>query len=122
MRFGDFSNAKENSQDAGVPSMNKQVWLPLTPQERALLQDALNTYSHYNTNAETTQRLTAKLSSLVSHPDITIGVYGGQVQWTKGNPFPIRVRDYDGERSDLPDVDEYGDRCRVWYEPTDTKS
>lgn len=55
------------------------------------------------------------------HPQITVGVYGGQVQWTLGNPFPIRVCDYDGEKEDLPDIDERGQRCRMWYEPGDAR-
>ena len=57
------------------------------------------------------------------HPDITVGVHGGQVQWTLGNPFPIRVCDYDGASDeDLPDIDERGERCRMWWEPTDLTS
>lgn len=50
-------------------------------------------------------------------PNITVGVHGGQVQWVLGNPFPIRICDYDGEENDLPDVDERGQRCRMWLEP-----
>lgn len=49
-----------------------------------------------------------------AHPDITVGVYGGQVQWAVGHPFPIRIRDYDGEEDELSDVDEQGQRCRTW--------
>jgi hypothetical protein len=41
------------------------------------------------------------------------------VQWTSGNPFPIRIVDYDGDKNDLPGVDENGRRCRIWFEPAD---
>ena len=49
-------------------------------------------------------------ASETPHPDITVGVYGGVVQWITGNPFPVRIVDYDGEHSDLPDTDAHGDR------------
>jgi hypothetical protein len=64
--------------------------------------------------------LTVKIVHAARHPHITVGVHGGQVQWTLGNPFPIRVCDYDGTSDDdLPDVDERGQRCRMWWEPVD---
>jgi hypothetical protein len=38
-----------------------------------------------------------------------------------GNPFPIRVCDYDGQSDeDLPDIDERGQRCRMWWEAGDS--
>ena len=58
-----------------------------------------------------------KLTHSPQHPEITVGVHGGQVQWTLGNPFPIRVCDYDGDREDLSDIDERGQPCRIWFEP-----
>ena len=61
--------------------------------------------------------LTLKLVHSDPHPSITVGVYGGQVQWALGNPFPIRICDYDGDQEDLPDVDENGNPCRIWFEP-----
>lgn len=50
---------------------------------------------------------------------ITVGVHGGQVQWAQGNRFPVRVMDYDGDAVDLPDEDDFGDPCRIWFEPAD---
>ena len=62
--------------------------------------------------------LTLRLVHGTSYPDITVGVHGGQVQWALGNPFPIRVCDYDGASDeDLPDIDGRGQRCRIWWEP-----
>lgn len=61
----------------------------------------------------------SKLLDGGTHPKITVGVYGGQVQWALGNPFPIRICDYDGEKEDLPDIDEWGQQCRMWLDPVD---
>jgi hypothetical protein len=63
--------------------------------------------------------LARKIVSAPPDPDITIGVHGGQVQWTSGNPFPIRIVDYDGDEADLTDADEKGEPCRMWFEPSD---
>lgn len=65
--------------------------------------------------------LTAKLVHAAPYPDITVGVHGGQVQWVLGNPFPIRVLDYDNDYGDAPDVDEDGQPCRCSIEPTDRR-
>jgi len=53
------------------------------------------------------------------HPGITVGVHGGQVQWVKGNPFPIRVLDYDNDYGDAPDMDERGRALPCSIEPAD---
>ena len=60
-----------------------------------------------------------KMARAPNWPNITIGVHGGQVQWVLGNPFPIRVCDYDGELAELPNLDEQEQRCRIWFEPVD---
>ena len=58
------------------------------------------------TNSAEVENLAVKLTQGQPHPDITVGVHGGLVQWIAGNPFPIRVCGDDG--FDLPDVDERG--------------
>jgi hypothetical protein len=104
--------------------MNDASWIKLKKNERALLLNALaalRTSSENNTRE--IDRLTIKLVHAVGRPEITVAVHGGQVQWTRGNPFPIRVCDYDGvSDEDLPDIDERGERCRIWWEPTDSKA
>ncbi len=97
------------------------AWIGLNAGERALLLEALATLRRSSTDdASEIDALTIKLVHSAPHPDITVGVHGGQVQWTLGNPFPIRVCDYDGASDeDLPDLDERGQRCRMWFEPTD---
>ena len=101
--------------------MSHRTWIGLSARERKTLLQALTAL---RVSSESDRRaidaLTAKLVHSAPHPDITVGVHGGQVQWTLGNPFPIRVCDYDGDREDLPDVDERGERCRIWFEPRST--
>lgn len=94
-------------------------WTGLNTRERRLLLEALTSLRTSDPKrAGRIDALTAKLVHAVPFPSITIGVHGGQVQWTQGNPFPIRVCDYDGSSDDdLPDIDERGQRCRMWWEP-----
>jgi hypothetical protein len=101
--------------------MTEAAWIGLNAQERKLLLDALTILRRSNPNqARAIDPLTVKLVHSAPHPEITVGVHGGQVQWTLGNPFPICVCDYDGvSDEDLPDIDERGQRCRMWWEPAD---
>lgn len=101
--------------------MNKSIWIGLTVRERTLVLDALAVLRRSDDRKrKDIDTLTVKLVHSTPHPEITVGVHGGQVQWTLGNPFPIRVCDYDGASDeDLPDVDERGQRCRMWWEPAD---
>jgi hypothetical protein len=97
----------------------RENWVALNRQERELLVKALRKFN--GANSEKSGLLIAKLLCGQAHPKITIGVHGGQLQWILGNPFPIRVCDYDGEsKDDLPDVDERGQNCRMWFEPVDS--
>ena len=101
--------------------MTETSWIGLSARERALLLDALGALRRSNLDDPSNiDALTIKLVHCAPHPDITVGVHGGQVQWTLGNPLPIRVCDYDGvSDEDLPDIDERGQRCRMWWEPVD---
>ncbi len=97
--------------------MPHHTWVGLTKRECMLLLDGLAALRRSDAiKTKQIDALTAKLFHSPGHPQITVGVHGGQVQWTLGNPFPIRVCDYDGDREDLPDIDERGQRCRIWYE------
>jgi hypothetical protein len=99
--------------------MTGTSWIALNTRERRLLLDALTSLRSSDAKrAGQIDNLTAKLVHASPFPSITVGVHGGQVQWTLGNPFPIRVCDYDGSSDDdLPDIDERGERCRIWWEP-----
>jgi len=96
--------------------------LPLSSDERKVLQDALSAYvGRSSIESGDARALIAKLRNATAYPSITVGVYGGIVQWVLGNPFPIRICDYDGEIEDLPDVDERGQPCRIGYAPPDVE-
>jgi hypothetical protein len=100
--------------------MASEVWLGLTTSERQLLRHALSVYARGEAADRTAvNALARKITQATPYPDITIGVYGGQVQWTTRNPFPVRIVDYDGDKKDLPDSDEHGEPCRMWFEPSD---
>jgi hypothetical protein len=104
-------------------NMPEMAWLSLTQSEKTLLLNALKTLRRSRPDeTKDIDGLTIKLVHSAPHPEITVGVHGGQVQWTLGNPFPIRVCDYDAPSDeDLPDIDERGQRCRMWWEPADGK-
>ena len=81
--------------------MPKTVTVVLTETERDQLVRSL--VLHQATNPSIAQTvplladITAKFASAGEGPNITIGVHGGLVQWVMGNPFPVRICDYDGE-------------------------
>lgn len=93
----------------------RDSWIALNQSERKILINALRKLE----SVEVTEPIISKLLDTGTYPKITVGVYGGQVQWVMGNPFPIQVCDYDGDKSDLTDRDERGQACRMWYEPTE---
>lgn len=102
------------------PAMTKTAWIGLSGKERTLLIEVLS--SIRGSGRVPTAKIDAlafKIAHAQPYPDITIGVRAGQVQWTAGNPFPIRICDYDGEWGNLPDVDERGRPCAIWLEPAD---
>jgi len=96
-------------------------WVQLTAREHATVLNALLSMldAGPENNAEI-EKLALKLALGHPHPDVTVGVHGGLVQWIVGNPFPIRVCDYDG--FELPDLDERGRPCDIWFEPPNTSS
>jgi hypothetical protein len=97
-----------------------EIWLSLSSSERTLIREALAAYrGAEGANQAKVTELERKISRATPHPDITVGVHGGQVQWTSGNPFPLRIVDYDGDKEDLSCVDNEGNSCRVWFEPSD---
>jgi hypothetical protein len=101
--------------------MSDHSWLQLTTRERALVLDALLSMLNVDSaNSAEVENLALKLALGQPHPEITVGVHGGLVQWIVGNPFPIRVCDYDG--FDLPDVDERGRPCDIRFEQPNTDS
>jgi hypothetical protein len=102
--------------------MPSHKWINLSARERSLLLEALSSIRDRDRKQRSKiDALSAKLTYSAPYPDITVGVEGGQVQWTSGNPFPLRICDYDGQGDDeLPNVDQQGRRCRMWVEGPDT--
>jgi hypothetical protein len=95
-------------------------WTHLTADEAAIILKALSSIrSSQHADVAKIHMLIDKLEKAESQPNISIGIYRGQVHWTRGNPFPIRVCDYDG--FDLPDVDERGKPCEISWEPADNQ-
>jgi hypothetical protein len=93
-------------------------WLQLTAREHAIVLDALHSkLSASPTNRAEVENLVLTFARDQQHPDITVGIHGGLVQWVIGNPFPVRICDYDG--FDLPDLDERGQPCAIWFEPAE---
>lgn len=102
--------------------MAKDAWLIINECEKTMLLEALASYlAGGNADQDEIDALAIKLGNADAYPRITVGVHGGQVQWAEGNPFPIRICDYDGMPEDLPAVDERGQRCRMWFEPADSE-
>jgi hypothetical protein len=102
--------------------MTDDCWLPLSGRERAIVLDALSAYgASTRSKTRAVNALSKRLREAKPYPEITIGVSGGVVQWTLGNPFPIRICDYDGDdERDWPDVDERGQPCTIAFELPDT--
>ena len=98
--------------------MTDSSWTHLTAGERMLLLTALSSIrSRQRTDIAEIDALIDKLTTADLQSNVSIGIHLGQVQWMRGNPFPIRICDYDG--FDLPDVDELGVPCEIWLEPAD---
>ena len=74
-------------------------WLAFDKRERKMLLDALRTLNLLK--GVNVDSIISKILDGGKHPDITVGVYGGQVQWVLGNPYPVRICDYDGDQADL---------------------
>lgn len=95
--------------------MGKLTWIELTEAEVAVMRSALAALrSVVPDRADDIAQLTTRLEHAIS-PSITVGVYGGVVQWVQGNPFPVRIIDYDGEGDDRPDTDDEGVPCSLSY-------
>jgi hypothetical protein len=101
--------------------MIESKWTHLTPDETTIILDALSSFRGApRVDGAKIDALISKLTEAEPQPNITIGVHGGLVEWTSGNPFPIRICDYDEEGADSVDYDEQGRPCHIWLEPADT--
>jgi hypothetical protein len=100
--------------------MSGGAWIELSAAEVELVKEALDALrSGPSERAQRVDQFLSRLNLAGSAPAITVGVYGGVVQWVSGNPFPIRIIDYDGDESELPDTDDEGHPCSVGFEAPD---
>jgi hypothetical protein len=94
------------------------TWISLSARERWLILYALSTIRDSDRRDQTEiDALSTKLTRVEPHPNISVEVRGGQVDSVVGNPFPIRIYDYDIEGDEVEDSDEHGRPCRTWLEP-----
>src|SRR5437763_16001966 len=94
--------------------MASEVWLRLTFSERSLLREALIHYVGSKRAAE--EEIDAMLRTLdraKPQPCVSVRVDGGFVEEIDGNPFPVRLYDYDVDGVDEPDFDENGRACVI---------
>ncbi len=94
--------------------MASEVWLALNYNERALLREAL---IHYATSdraeGEEVESMLRKIERAKPQPCVTVRVDGGFVEEIEGNPFPVRLYDYDIDGVEGPDFDEDGRACII---------
>lgn len=94
--------------------MASEVWLPLTANERALLFEALAHYACSKcADEEEIDALRRKIRSAKPQPSVTVRVHGGMVEEIAGNPFPVRLYDYDIDGVDDLSFDEDGRACVI---------
>ncbi len=99
-------------------TLSDSKWMHLTGDEVAIVLNALSFIrSSDHADIAKIDVLIDKLEKAESQPNITIGICRGQVCWTRGNPFLMRICDYDG--FDLPDFDERGKPSEISWEPAD---
>ena len=94
--------------------MASEVWLGLTYSERSLLREALVHYSSSkHAEPDEVSALLAKLEHAKPAPCVIVRVDGGFVEEIAGNPFPVRLYDYDIDGVDELDFDEEGRGCVI---------
>jgi hypothetical protein len=94
--------------------MASEVWLPLTSRERTLLREALIHYSgSKHAEPDEVSELLRKIERSKPQSLVTVRVDGGFVEEVEGNPFPVRLYDYDIDGVDEPDFDEQGRACVI---------
>lgn len=94
--------------------MASEVWLGLTFSERSLLREALAHYSgSERAESDEIEAMLQKLDRAKPQPRVTVRVDGGFVEEIAGNPFPVRLYDYDVDGVDEPEFDEEGRACVI---------
>lgn len=94
--------------------MASDVWLSLTAKERSLLLEALSDYAGSKQAEENeVAAVRTKVARAKPQPWVTVRVDGGFVEEIAGNPFPVRLYDYDIDGVDDLSFDEDGRACVI---------
>ena len=103
--------------------MGSAVWLSLTATERGLLREAVTYYStSRHAEQDEIDAVQRRLDSAKPQPWVTVRVDGGMVEEIAGNPFPVRLYDYDIDGVDDLSFDEDGRACVISeFEPQTVK-
>jgi hypothetical protein len=104
--------------------MAAEVWLGLTAGERSLLLEALAHYAaSKRAEEDEIDAMRRKITSAKPKPWVTVRVDGGMVEEIVGNPFPVRLYDYDTYGVDDLEFDEDGRACVISeFEPQPLKA
>lgn len=99
--------------------MTSEVWLSLTANERSLVLEALAHYAgSRRAEADEIDAMRRKIARAKPQPWVTTRVDGGFVEEVAGNPFPVRLYDYDIDGVDDLQFDDDGRACVISeYEP-----
>ena len=99
--------------------MTQRTYVWITARERALLRQALAmSIRSKHPDASEMLQLERKVRR-ASKPKVSVGIEGGMVQWVSGNPFPIRICDYDIDGVYPDFADEKMRPCVISFEPED---
>lgn len=94
--------------------MASEIWLPLTYGERSLMREALIHYlGNRHAMPSEVDALLSKIERAKPQPLVRVRVDGGFVEDIEGNPFPVRLYDYDIDGVDEPEFDEEGRACVI---------
>lgn len=95
--------------------MVDQSCINLSESDRELLREAIAAcVRSRHPRAAEMEALTPRLHR-ASNPKITVGVKNGMVYWVTGNPFPIRICDYDINGVVPQYNDELGRPCAISF-------
>ncbi len=99
--------------------MVRKTYLALTRAERSLLEDALLEAVALRHPASVDMIKLTRRIRRSANPKITVAVEDGMVQRISGNPFPVRICDYDINGIDPECTDEFGRPCVISFAPED---
>lgn len=94
------------------------VCVTLHPHELKMIQEFVAYLENAGPAKHPAQSVLSRIALQTASPTgrsrmAEMGLYGGVLQWCRGNTVPICVYDYDGDEDELPDFDPEGSRCKM---------